>query len=71
MKNGETIVAKRKPGRPPTERGAYNPLPQRQIGRIADDDWALLKAAAEKSGQTFSGWALAILKRAAHRTLKK
>jgi hypothetical protein len=48
-------------GRRPTERGAYNPNPARQIGRVSDEDWTLLKEAAEASGKTFTEWAVGIL----------
>lgn len=58
-----------KRGRPATDRGAYNPNPARQLGRVSDEDWDLLRAAAEKRGETFTQWALAVLKRAAKREL--
>lgn len=61
----------KKLGRPPTERGAYNPHPVRQIGRVSDEDWQLIKAAAEKRGETFTAWAVAVLKRAAKRELAR
>ena len=57
-----------KPGRPATARGAYNPHPARILGRVPDEEWAAIKAAAEKSGQSFTAWALAILLRAAKRS---
>lgn len=50
-----------KRGRPATERGAYNPNPARQLGRVSDEDWTLLKEAAEASGKTFTEWAVGIL----------
>ena len=56
-----------KRGRPPTDRGAYNPHPARQLGRVADDDWQELKAAADKAGVSFTAWAVAVLMRAAKR----
>ncbi len=62
-------MSKAKRGRPATERGAYNPNPARQLGRVSDEDWELLKAAAEKRGESFTSWALAVLKRAAKREL--
>lgn len=65
------MTEERKRGRPPTERGAYNPHPARQLGRVPDDEWELLKAAAEKNGQPFTRWALAVLLRAAARELRK
>lgn len=53
--------SKPKRGRPATERGAYNPNPARQLGRVSDEDWTLLKEAAEASGKTFTEWAVGIL----------
>jgi predicted DNA binding CopG/RHH family protein len=58
-----------KRGRPATERGAYNPNPARQLGRVSDEDWETIKAAAEKAGVPFTQWALPILLRAAKRQL--
>jgi hypothetical protein len=60
-------MSKPKRGRPATERGAYNPNPARQLGRVSDEDWETLKAAAERAGLTFTQWAVAILLRAAKR----
>lgn len=57
-------------GRPATERGAYNPNPARQLGRVSDEDWAILKAAAEASGKTFTEWALPTLLKKAKRQEK-
>jgi hypothetical protein len=56
-----------KRGRPPTDRGAYNPHPPRQLGRIAPADWQEMKAAAERSGLSFTAWAVGVLLRAAKR----
>jgi len=66
------MTNKPKRGRPATERGAYNPNPPRQLGRVSDKDWALLKEAAEASGKTFTEWALpALLKLAAREKRKR
>lgn len=54
-------MKKQSRGRRPTERGAYNPHPARQLGRVSDEDWTLLKEAAEASGKTFTEWAVGIL----------
>lgn len=62
-------MSKPKRGRPATDRGAYNPNPARQLGRVSDEDWETLKAAAEKRGESFTAWALAVLLRAAKREL--
>jgi hypothetical protein len=56
-------------GRTPKPDGEKYKTPQRQLGRVSDEDWDTLKAAAEKRGETFSAWALAVLKRAAKREL--
>jgi hypothetical protein len=58
-----------KRGRPATDRGAYNPNPARQLGRVSDGEWELLKAAAAKRGESFTAWALAVLLRAAKREM--
>ncbi len=57
-------------GRPATKRGAYNPLPARQFGRISDDDWNELKEAADDAGQSMVEWALPSLLRKARRESK-
>lgn len=62
---------KSKRGRPATERGAYNPNPARQLGRVSDADWQTLKAAAAKRGETFTAWAVRVLLAAAKRELGK
>jgi len=62
---------KSKRGRPATERGAYNPNPARQLGRVSDEDWETLKAAAEKRGESFTAWAVRVLMAAARRELKR
>ncbi len=58
---------KKTKGRPPTERGAYNPNKARQLGRVPDAEWLELQSAAKASGKPFTQWALAILLRAARR----
>tara|TARA_R110000868_G_scaffold7443_2_gene40418 strand:+ start:71 stop:280 length:210 start_codon:yes stop_codon:yes gene_type:complete len=60
-------MLKKKPkrGRPATERGAYNPHPARQLGRVSDEDWETLKQAAKTSGKTFTQWAVEVLLKAA------
>ena len=58
-------------GRPATERGAYNPNPARQLGRVSDEDWSELKEAAEAAGKTFTEWALPMLLSKARREKKK
>jgi hypothetical protein len=64
-------MAEQKRGRPATERGAYNPHPPRQLGRVSDEDWAGLKAAAESAGKSFTEWALPVLLAKARRDRKK
>ena len=60
---------KQKAGRPAKAPGEKYRTPQRQLGRVSDDDWETLKAAAKKRGETFTAWALAVLLRAAKREL--
>ena len=57
-------------GRPATERGAYNPNPARQFGRISDEDWNELKAACDAAGQSMVEWALPSLLKKARRELQ-
>lgn len=54
-------------GRPPTERGAYNPIPHRIFGRVPQLEWDELKAASRAAGKTFTAWALEILLKAARK----
>ena len=75
-KCGEVIVPRSEPeqpkrGRPATDRGAYNPNPARQLGRVSDEDWAELKAAAEAAGKSFTEWALPALLAKAKRENKR
>ena len=65
------MAEKKKPGRPPTERGAYNPNPARQLGRVSDEDWATLQEAARASGKSFTQWALGVLLDVAKRNTGK
>ena len=58
-------TSKPKRGRPPTSKGAYNPHPARQLGRVSDEDWRTLKQAAEASDKTFTQWAVEVLLKAA------
>lgn len=60
-----------KAGRKPTERGAYNPHPARQLGRVSDADWSTLKEAAERAGMTFTEWAVPALLKKARREASK
>lgn len=54
-------------GRKPTDRGAYNPNPARQFGRISDEDWQEIKDACEASGMSMVEWALPTLLKKARR----
>ena len=60
-----------KRGRPPTSRGAYVRHRILQIGRVDENDRALLKAGADAAGETFQAWSLGVLKAAARRELLK
>lgn len=60
-----------KRGRKPTERGAYNPNPARQFGRISDEDWQEIKEACEASGKSLVEWGLPVLLAKAKREKKQ
>jgi hypothetical protein len=64
---------KKKPkiGRPPTERGAYNPHPARQLGRVSDEEWEQFKQAAYSEGLKFTPWALGIIRRYIKRAARR
>ena len=64
-------MADRKIGRPPTSRGAYNPNPARQLGRVSDDEWNEVKAACEAAGLSVVAWALPTLLKKARREMGK
>lgn len=66
----KTTAGKPKRGRPATDRGAYNPNPARQLGRVSDEDWTELKEAAEAAGKSFTDWALPALLKKARREKK-
>jgi hypothetical protein len=66
-KAAQTESPVQKTGRPPTERGAYNWIPNRALGRIPDDVWAEIKAGAERAGVPFTQWAAEILLKAARK----
>jgi len=59
-------MSKSKPvGRPPKKVKEINPV--RQIGRWPDDQWEIIRAAAERKGVSVAEWARDILLRAAKR----
>jgi uncharacterized protein (DUF1778 family) len=41
--------------------------PPRRLGRVSNSDWKTLKAAAKRSGQNFTQWALSLLLGAARK----
>jgi hypothetical protein len=55
------LAEKPKRGRPATDRGAYNPNPARQFGRVAESDWLEIKEACEAAGQSLVEWGLPAL----------
>lgn len=63
-------IAKRV-GRPPTKNGIYDP--PRMIGRVSNEDWATLKAAArihrDRTGESFTEWAIDLLMAEARKLL--
>jgi len=62
---------KPKRGRPPTERGAYNPNPGRKFGRVSDSEWNEIRAAVDASGLSLVEWALPMLLKKARRERSK
>lgn len=66
-----TMKQKPKRGRPATARGPYNPNPPRQLGRVSDEDWQLIRDACEASGQSLVEWGLPLLLREARKKLKQ
>lgn len=58
-------------GRPATDRGAYNPNPARQFGRISDEDWQEIKEACDASGKSLVEWGLPVLLSKARREKKQ
>ena len=65
------MKTKRSRGRPPTERGAYNPNLARQLGRVSNADWAEIKAAHEAAGLSLVAWAVPTLLAKARREAKR
>ncbi len=61
---------KRKSGRPRKPPGERYKTQARQLGRVSNEEWALLQGAANRSGKTFTEWARGILVRAAKRATK-
>ncbi|MEO2017348.1 MAG: hypothetical protein ABGZ53_23585 [Fuerstiella sp.] len=61
----------RRIGRPPKPPGEKYTTPQRQLGRVTDDDWNLLLTAAKEAGKPFTQWAVQILLRNARRQLNQ
>jgi len=62
---------KAKRGRPASERGAYNPNPARQLGRVNEAEWNEIKAACEAAGLSLVAWALPTLLKKARREMGK
>jgi hypothetical protein len=60
-----TKKPKPKIGRPPTARGAYNPNPCRQLGRVGDEDWQEIRQGARDADQNYTQWAVKCLLREA------
>lgn len=60
----------RSAGRPAKPPGEKYQTPGRRLGRVADDEWAEMQAAAEATGKSFTEWAVVILLRAARRKTK-
>ena len=60
-------MKKSTPGRPAKPPGEKYETPGGRLGRVADEEWAEMQAAAEVAGKSFTEWAMAILLRAARR----
>ncbi len=60
--------AKKTIGRPPKAEKEINPV--RQIGRWSDEQWDLIRRAAESADTSVAEWARGVLLRAAKRLLK-
>ena len=67
----DRMDAKKKRGRPPTARGAYNELPGRKFGRVSDADWQEIRDACELSGLSLVQWALPMMLKKARREKSK
>lgn len=65
------MTTPRKRGRPPSPRGAGNYLPPRQLGRVSDEDWQLIREACDVSGVGLVEWALPLLLKEARRMVKR
>jgi hypothetical protein len=68
---GKVIDMGKQRGRPATDRGAYNPNPARQFGRVSDEDWNEIKEACEAAGLSLVAWGLPALLAKARREKKK
>lgn len=64
------MTQKPKLGRPPSPRGLGNWLPARQLGRVSDEDWAVIREACDVSGQSLIEWGLPLLLREARKRIK-
>lgn len=54
-------------GRPPIDPSESIIKPIRQLGRVSDENWSMLKQAAKTAGTTFTDWAFELLNAAAAR----
>ena len=52
-------------------RPATGKTPPRQLGRVDDATWEVLQEAAREAGQSWTGWAVAELLKAAKRQVKR
>ena len=62
----ELLINGKLGGRPVT-----GPTPARQLGKIADEEWSVLKSAAERTGMTFTQWAVGVLLKEAKKVLRR
>lgn len=54
-----------------TDTNTPPPKQARQLGRVSDEDWSLLKSAATSQKMAFTAWALSILIPIARKTMEK
>jgi hypothetical protein len=64
------MAKKRSVGRPTKPKREKYKTPQRQLGRVDDDTWEVLRSVTEQTGVPFIQWALPVLVKEAKRLLK-
>ncbi len=62
-------MKKRPVGRPTKPKREKYKTPQRQLGRVDDDSWNVLRSVTEETGVPFIQWALPVLLKEARKLL--